>query len=495
MNSKAKLDSVKTGKAAVTHHGGFETLDEELDYTVPLDEVKGTIPDAVSGTFFRIGPGRNKIGGQEFGHWFDGDGMLHSVSFKDGGVVYRNRYVRTPKYLAETKANKIVKRSFGHNAPGGIRKNIGRLPANCANTNLIYHGGKLLALWEGGRPWQLDPATLDTIGEHDYDGKLGKFNAFSAHGKVNPRTGVYYNFGIRPSFNPKGALTGKGAIDLYKIAPSGHLVEKGAFEVDFLSFCHDFALTENYMVFFQSPIAMKSPAPWLAGLIPFDQAVSWRPELGMKVYVVRTSDFGVEKVFTVDKPFVAIHFSNAWEDENGEIQVDLTRFEDFSVNELLRDVFHSNGADFGGTFWRYSLNVKTGSMDAKEYKNALKGEFPQWDHRYSTRPVSVMYAACGMSESSTFFDGVERIEMDTGKVISHGLGEGRYTSEAMHVAPRDGDENQEGWLVSMVYDARDHSSEVVIFDARNLEEVAVVPLKNHVPFGFHCGYSPKSFVK
>lgn len=495
MNSNARLVEHQHGKPMVTHHGGFESLEEELDYTVPLDQVKGTIPEAVSGTFFRIGPGRNKIGGEEFGHWFDGDGMLHSVSFTDRGVVYRNRYVRTPKYLAETRANKIVKRSFGHNAPGGIRKNIGRLPANCANTNLVYHGGKLLALWEGGRPWQLDPATLDTIGEHDYDGKLGKFNAFSAHGKVNPRTGVYYNFGIRPSFTPKGALTGKGAIDLYKIAPSGHLVEKGSFEVDFLSFCHDFALTENYMIFFQSPIAMKSPVPWLAGLIPFDQAIAWRPELGMKIYVVRTRDFQVETVFTVDDPFVAIHFSNAWEDESGNIQVDLTRFEDFSVNELLRDVFHSKGDSFSGTFWRYALNVKTGAMDATCYEQALCGEFPQWDHRYSTQPTSVMYAACMMTDHSTFFDGVERIELETGTVTSHSLGEGRYTSEAMHVAPRDGDDNQEGWLVSMVYDARDHTSEVVIFDARTLEEVAVVPLKNHVPFGFHCGYSPRSFVK
>lgn len=494
MTAKAKLQSSIASKS-ITHHGGFETLDQEFDYSVPGSAVKGGIPEAVRGTFFRIGPGRNKLGGQEFGHWFDGDGMLHSVSFTDDGVLYRNRYVRTPKYLAETKAGKIVMRSFGHNAPGGIRKNMGRLPANCANTNLIYHGGKLLALWEGGRPWQLDPATLDTIGEHDYNGKLNRFNAFSAHGKVNARTGVYYNFGIRPAFSVKGALTGKGAIDLYKIAPSGHLVEKGSFEVDYLSFCHDFALTENYMVFFQSPIAMKSPVPWLAGLIPFDQAIDWRPELGMKVYVVRTSDFGLERFFTIDNPFVAIHFGNAWETEDGKIEVDLTRFEDFSVNELLRDVFHSQGDSFGATFWRYSLDVNSGSINASQYKNALNGEFPQWDHRYTTQPVSVMYAACGMSADSSFFDGVERIDLKTGKVKSHALGEGRFTSEAMHIPAPDNEPDNEGWLVSMVYDARNHKSEVVIFDAKILREVAVVPLKNHVPFGFHCGYSRQSFIR
>ena len=238
----------------------------------------------------------------------------------------------------------------------------------------------------------------------------------------------------------------------------------------------------------------RQPVPWLAGLIPFDQAIAWRRELGMKIYVVRTADFQVEKVFTVDDPFVAIHFSNAWETDDGKIEVDLTRYEDFSVNEQLRNVLHSNGDTAAGRFMRYRLDLHSGTIEANEYKEALGGEFPQWDQRYTTQPTSVMYAACMMSGNSTFFDGVERIDLQTGKVKAHALGEGRYTSEAMHVPPREQDENQEGWLVSMLYDARDHSSEVVIFDARNLEEVAVVPLKNHVPFGFHCGYSPESFV-
>lgn len=492
---KRKGSVADTSAQPLTHFGGFEALEQELDYRVPMSDVQGQVPDEVRGTFFRIGPGRNKIGGQKFGHWFDGDGMLHAVSFKDDGVVYRNRYVRTPKYLAETRANKIVMRSFGHNAPGGLLKNIGRLPANCANTSLVYHGDKLLALWEGGRPWQLDPATLDTIGEHDYHGKLGRFNSFSAHGKINPRTGVYYNFGIRPDMSVSGALNGRGAIDLYKIAPSGHLVGKGSFTVDFLSFCHDFALTENYMIFFLSPIAMKSPLPWIAGLKPFEQAISWQPELGMKVYVVRTADFKVEKVFQVDDPFIAIHFSNAWETADGNVDIDLTRFEDFSVNELLKDIFHSNGDSFSGTFWRYTLDMSGGVIRERQYENAKHGEFPQWDHRFTTSPTRYLYAACMMSDNSTFFDGVQRLDTDTGEVTSHFLGAGRYTSEAMHIAASEQSRNPEGWLVSMVYNAASNRSEVVLFDAQTLQEVALVPLRHHVPYGFHGGYSSRSFVR
>lgn len=484
----------KASPAPISHVHGFDALNDELDYVIPYERVKGSVPTAIRGTFFRIGPGRNKIGNDKFGHWFDGDGMMNAVSFTEEGVIYRNKYVRTPKYRAESKANKIVMRSFGHNAPGGILKNAGRLPANCANTSLVYHGGKLLALWEGGRPWRLDPSTLDTIGPFDYHGRLGQANAFSAHGKVNARTGAYFNFGVRPSFAPKDILQGKGAIDLYKVAPSGYLVQKGSIETDYLSFCHDYALTENYMIFFVSPIAMKSPIPWLAGIEPFDQAISWQPDLGMKVYVVRTADFKVARTFTIPQPFIAIHFSNAWETPSGKIHLDLTRFEDFSVNELLRDVFNRDANGAAGTFWRYTLDLGADQITAQQYDAALPGEFPQWDPRRTTQETQFIYAACMMSDNSTFFDGVQRIDTASGEVVSHSLGEGRFTSEAMFIPSPASNQEGDGWLISMVYNAVKHRSEVVIFHAQTLAELAVVPLNNHVPFGFHCGYTSESFV-
>ena len=34
---------------------------------------------------------------------FDGDGMVHAVRIKDGGVTYRNKFVRTQRFLKEKK--------------------------------------------------------------------------------------------------------------------------------------------------------------------------------------------------------------------------------------------------------------------------------------------------------------------------------------------------------------------------------------------------------
>ena len=190
------IDNEVPGDVAVdapTCHGGLENLDEEFDYWI--DDVDGTVPADLEGTFFRNGPGRQRIGGTPYGHWFDGDGMIARFSFVEGAVHFKNSYVRTPKYLDETAAQKILYRGFGTQIPGGLRANLLKPPANPANTNTIYHGGHLLAVNEGGRPWELDPGSLETLGEFDYDGNLSKTQVWSAHGKVHPGTGECFNFG------------------------------------------------------------------------------------------------------------------------------------------------------------------------------------------------------------------------------------------------------------------------------------------------------------
>ena len=131
-------------------HGGLENLDSEHDYI--LDDLDGEIPGDLKGTFFRNGPGRQRIGETPYGHWFDGDGMLCSFSFCDGAARFKNRYVRTPKYIEETAAQKILYRGFGTQIPGGLTKNFLKMPANPANTSTIYHGGHSTESFSGLMP-------------------------------------------------------------------------------------------------------------------------------------------------------------------------------------------------------------------------------------------------------------------------------------------------------------------------------------------------------
>lgn len=109
----------------------------EYDYRV--DDIDGTIPAELDGTLYRNGPGRwQDHSGRPLHHLFDGDGMLSAFTIADGSVHYKNRYVRTNHYLGKTGLNHM-----GTAAPGGIKSNIGRLPPNLANTNVVEHAGRL----------------------------------------------------------------------------------------------------------------------------------------------------------------------------------------------------------------------------------------------------------------------------------------------------------------------------------------------------------------
>ena len=129
--------------------GDFAPLHEE--YTLTDLEVVGTIPDYLDGRYLRNGP--NPIGeiDPELYHWFVGDGMVHGIRIRDGRAEwYRNRWVRSP----------LAARALGEQPPAGHAG----ISALGANTNVIGHAGKTLALIESGLPAYELTDELDTVG-------------------------------------------------------------------------------------------------------------------------------------------------------------------------------------------------------------------------------------------------------------------------------------------------------------------------------------------
>lgn len=74
---------------------------------------------------------------------------------------------------------------------------------NVANTHVVYWGGKLLALWEGGLPHELDPRTLETLGPTTLGGTLPDKGPFAAHFKIaeGPEGRRLVNFGAAVAGN------------------------------------------------------------------------------------------------------------------------------------------------------------------------------------------------------------------------------------------------------------------------------------------------------
>src|SRR3954471_10930447 len=245
---------------------GFGTLEAEIGDGVEL-AVEGTLPSELEGTLYRIGPARHDVYGERYRHWFDGDGMVHALRLSGGKAEYRNRFVATDKKREEDAAQRRLYGGFGTAPAGGpIARLRHVMPKSAANTNIVFHGGKLLALWEAGRPWRVDPVTLETMGEDDMGGVLGPREAISAHPKLDRATGEMWNFGV--GYGPRTTVS------LYRTAPDGVTSREAKLPLEFGAMVHDFALTPTRAVLIVAPIGLpRVPVALMTGRRSFGESL------------------------------------------------------------------------------------------------------------------------------------------------------------------------------------------------------------------------------
>src|ERR1700750_3217919 len=144
-----------------------------MECDAPHLKVTGELPRELNGTLYRNGP--NPQFDAPGAHWFVGDGMLHAFHLENGRASYRNRWVRTPKWLAEHDAGRALFGGFGRKLPGAP---AGLTDGVSPNPNIVFHAGRRLALEEAHLPTEIEPGTLHTRGYTNFDGHIaGAFTA------------------------------------------------------------------------------------------------------------------------------------------------------------------------------------------------------------------------------------------------------------------------------------------------------------------------------
>lgn len=478
MTNQAPAHRSETG----AWRAGFKSLEQEFEYRV--DDIDGRVPAALRGTLFRNGAGRNELNGQWFPHWFDGDGMISAIAFDNSGIRYFNRYVRTDNYVNETRENRVLYRGFGKMKPGGVIANALRQPGNVSNTSVVLQGDRLLSLWEGGAPYALDPKTLKTLGLEDFGGRV---RAFSAHPKIDPDTGDLYNFGI--DYGAKTTLTP------YRIAAEGTLTAYPAIALPYPVMNHDFVLTEHYLAFCLGPILVH-PLKFILGLSSFDGALHWdggRPTL---ILLVPRDGSSAPRWIETDA-FFQFHFANGFE-QDGALVVDLTRYPDYlAIGESLRTFWHSDwGVDGMATLMRLRIDLASGQVTARSFDTGNANEFPRINPQRTARPYRYAYIANNPpSQDIGLQRRVTRVDMASGHTVSHDFGTGRYAGEPVFIATHaDGDED-DGVVVTLVYDADANRTDIVGLDARDLVAAPLFTarLRHHVPYSLHGYFTPRVF--
>ncbi len=117
--------------------------------------------------------------------------MIQRFEFRDGRVAWKNRWVRTEKYELEREAGRSLFGVLGN--PMNADPAVADKHYNTANTHVVYHGNRLMALMEGTIAVELDADTLSTIGNFNYDGKID--GPITAHPKFDHSSGEMVFFG------------------------------------------------------------------------------------------------------------------------------------------------------------------------------------------------------------------------------------------------------------------------------------------------------------
>ncbi len=456
----------------------FETIADGHDYAI--EDVAGRIPEQLRGTLYRNGPSRNEIAGSPFAHLFEGDGMLSQFTFSGAGVRYRNRFVATNHYLGERSATESRTRGYGAQRPGGPAANAFRLPtaSNPANTSVVLHAGNLLALWEGGHPWRLDPDSLETLGEENFAGALKHAHAFSAHPKLDPATGELFNFGIQ--YGPRTRIR------TYKIDRSGGLSYLQPVTLPYPVLNHDFALTAKHMVFVIDPLILRMTR-FLLGFSSFDRSFRWDSSKATRIILV-PRDGGKPRVAECD-PFFHFHVSNAFEDGSDTV-IDLCRYEDFAIGELLRNFKDATELSAHSSLWRLRVSP-SGAVEQSELC-PCQAEFPQLDMARSGARNRYTYLAARPSGAG-YPTAVVKVDNEAGRHWAFDLGNGFGMGEPIFVPRPERRAEDDGWLLALVYDGAEHRSHLYVLDARDVEgePLAIAHLPHHVPYGFHGTFTSR----
>ena len=409
--------------------------------------VEGAIPPEISGIYLRNGPNPAK---GDPGHWFVGDGMLHAVELRDGAVrSYRNRFVQT---LALRGLARYVDRS------GQVDFRAGP-----ANTHVIAHAGRILALAENGFPWEVD-RRLETLGFRDFGGRLT--GPMTAHPKICPETGELHFFGYHFA---------EPYVVYHRVDRAGELVLSLPIEIPRPVMMHDFAITRDFVIFFDLPIVFSFAAAANGGM-PY----AFDPSAGARIGVLRrnATEQGV-RWFEIDHCYF-FHPMNAW-NEGGEIHIDVARYP---------ELWRRTSARFDqATLHRYEIDLASGSVRESAVDD-LAIEFPRVREDRTGLRNRFGYAATTRDDGSVVGSGLVRYDFETGGREIY-AGEGRFLpGEAVFVPASPTSAEGDGWLLAYLHDQACGASEFAVFDATRIAKgpVARVRLPRRVPLGFHGSF-------
>ena len=431
--------------AAFWMTGNFAPVEETV--TATQLRVTGEIPPELSGRYFRNGPNPRAHPSAD---WFLGEGMIHGVEISEGKANwYRNRYAQTPLLQAEaiTNQNRLVRGN------------------SLANTHIIAHAGRILALQETQVPIEMT-ADLDTVGPYDFGGRLER--NMTAHPKICPKTGemLFFGYGIMPPF-----------LTYHRVSPDGELVQSEIIEVKAATMAHDFAVTENFVLFLDLPMLWD-----LAKLNQPGIPISYDESYGARIGVMSRAGSSRDVRWFEIEPCYIYHTLNAYEC-GSRIVFHAARLVGYTAVGMSNPPVPK--------LHRWTIDLDSGAV-REEQIDDLGVDFPVTSPDCVGLPHRYGFAAEFDTGGAPYVLGYHKYDLSSGSRTCHRLAQGRTGSEASFVPAANGVDEDDGYLLSFVHDVAENTSELVILNAKQMtdEPLARIHLPVRVPAGFHGSWIP-----
>lgn len=447
-------------------------------------EVEGEIPPDLNGTFYRTGPDRRFPSRFPNDSLFNDDGFVDLFRIADGHVDFRSRYVRTERFLAERKAHKSL---FGlyrnkYTSDPSVRD----LSMNVANTNVIYHGNKLLVLKESDPPIALHPETLETLAEWSFHGTLTS-PTFTAHPKIDPVTGEMIAFG----YEAKGEASRDIAMSW--IDKDGKVTREAWVEAPYVSMLHDIAVSKDHIVI--PTTGFTTSAERLK-----NGEIHWGfdPDQTIYVGIMRRDGDGKDlRWFQAPSSGQMIHTINAvTEGDKLILDAPISDGNPFPFFPAV-DGSPFNPAAGLCTVRRWTFDLSTRDGNAKEeilFPDHKGGGLSRMDDRFVTRPFR--YSFMGIADLEREFDESQagnlrgritnvyaRFDHQTGNVDTLFAGPTHSLSESAF-APRSREAPEsDGYVLGVANNLAENRSELIIADATKMSDGVIARVK--MPFRLH----------
>ncbi|KAJ5634236.1 hypothetical protein N7528_002078 [Penicillium herquei] len=432
-------------------------------------EVWGDLPPEIDGTFYRVMPDPHLPPFIENDVWFNGDGNISAFRIKNGKCDFQQRYVQTERLVREKEAQRPLIGKYRNKYTDAVEFQV----RSTANTNIVYFNGRLLACKEDSPPYSMKPDTLETIGLEDFDGQLPSVT-FTAHPKLDPATGELLCFG----YEAKG--DGTPDICYFSIGPDGKFRETVWLVAPLVAMIHDFAITENWILFPIIPQRFD-----LERLKSGGEHWQWNSEIPFYLGVLPRHGAKGEDVkwFRAPNAFPG-HTVNAYENEDGNIVFDLP-LSDKNVFFWWpeEDGSAPKPEDIRNEMRRFIIDPHSSNLDlVPEVLWRDDCEFPRIDDRWLTKSHSISYCLILEPELGTDFPAIApvrggghppynamgKLDYKTGKVSKYFPGRTHLIQEPVFI-PRSKDAVEgDGWLMALVNNYSTMSSELHIVDTRLL---------------------------